>query len=106
MSRRNAKQELISALSTFAKIKCASIIKEVYYANDDRQSFNLKVNHTPEDYANFLNKLDFEYDAGYGSQNLDGIVWLEDGTWLSRGEYDGSEWWEFNKLPNIPSELL
>jgi len=53
----------------------------------------------------FFRSLDFTYDAGYGSQELDGTVWLLDGTWFTRGEYDGSEWWEYHVLPEIPSEL-
>jgi hypothetical protein len=24
---------------------------------------------------------------------------------MTRGEYDGSEWWETNSLPEIPQEL-
>jgi hypothetical protein len=28
-----------------------------------------------------------------------------DGTWSERGEYDGSEWWNYQKCPDIPSEL-
>ena len=43
--------------------------------------------------------LDFEYDDGYGGQVLFGYIIFKDGTWLSRGEYDGSEWWEYNKTP-------
>jgi len=47
----------------------------------------------------FLEKSDFEYDAGYGSSQIatDLIVYFYDGSYLSRGEYDGSEWWEYNK---------
>jgi hypothetical protein len=43
--------------------------------------------------------LDFEYDDGYGEQVLFGYVVFKDGTWLSRSEYDGSEWWEYNTTP-------
>jgi hypothetical protein len=50
--------------------------------------------------------LDFEYDNGYGGQELYGTVWLVDETWLSRGEYDGSEWWEHNVLPVIPANCM
>ncbi|RVU70031.1 hypothetical protein EJK17_09890 [Lactobacillus xujianguonis] len=37
-----------------------------------------------------------EYDSGYGGQGLasDLIVFLKDGCWLERHEYDGAEWWE------------
>ena len=34
-----------------------------------------------------------------------GVVWLTDGSWLERYEYDGAENWELKKLPTIPVEL-
>ena len=55
---------------------------------------------------NFLDQIDFEYDNGFGCQELFGTIWYEDGTWSSRGEYDGSEWWEYNSCPKIPKEFL
>lgn len=40
------------------------------------------------------------YDNGYGTHVLsDGLYVLGKGWWLSRREYDGAEWWEFNKRP-------
>jgi len=50
-----------------------------------------------------LSLLDFEYDDGYGGQELSGNVWYTDGTWSERGEYDGSEWWEHKVCPDIPN---
>ena len=47
--------------------------------------------------------LDREYHAGYGTQNLFGTVWLSDGSWLVRREYDGSEWWEHINPPPLPT---
>lgn len=46
---------------------------------------------------------DFEYDNSYGAQEVasDLIVVFSDGTKLWRGEYDGSEWWEFSS-PFVP----
>jgi hypothetical protein len=44
---------------------------------------------------------DLEYDSGYGVQHLTGTVLLNNGTWLTRDEYDGSEWWELHKVPTI-----
>jgi len=95
----NAKVELIEVLEGKAQVKCAEITK-----NDGR--FTLKVNHTKEKYKEFLNELNFNYDSGYGVQKIFGTVWLTDGTWCTRGEYDGSEWWIHNRLPEVPSELL
>ncbi len=48
-----------------------------------------------------LPHLDFEYDDGYGRQNLFGTIWYEDGTWSVRGEYDGREWWVDRVCPEI-----
>ena len=104
---RNAREELKGQLTGRAKIKCALIKKfDSYDLEEPFQKFELKVNHTEEELESFLESLDFEYDAGFGLQELFGTVWLEDGTWFTRGEYDGSEWWEYRKLPEIPAELL
>lgn len=42
---------------------------------------------------------DVDYDAGYGSPEVatDLIIELKDGSWYTREEYDGSEWWRLNK---------
>lgn len=39
-----------------------------------------------------------EYNNGYGSAAMpcDIIIVMKDGSWYSRGEYDGSEWWKYN----------
>lgn len=43
---------------------------------------------------------DTEYDAGYGGAEIAiDLVVVGNGWWLERGEYDGSEWWEFKKQP-------
>lgn len=102
----NAKKELEQLLKKKAKVKCATITKGYQYDKENYLKVELKVNHTEEEFQSFLNSLNFDYYAGYGGQELFGTVWLEDGTWCTRGEYDGSEWWEHNQLPEIPSELL
>jgi hypothetical protein len=103
----NAKQELEKLLEGKAKVKCAKITKGYQYDDEDQcPEYVLKLNHSEQEYNDFLKSLDFEYDSGYGGQELYGIVWLEDGTWCTRGEYDGSEWWEHNVLPSIPAECL
>ena len=40
-----------------------------------------------------------DYDEGFGTQELFGVVVLTNGEWLERGEYDGSEWWEDKSCP-------
>ena len=95
----NAKQELQRVLKNKTPLKCAVI-------SDDKRDIVLKLNYTEADYEKFLNELDFDYDNGFGQQELFGMVWFEDGTWLSRCEYDGSEWWNHYVLPIIPAECL
>lgn len=67
----------------------------------EEDSFKLKPGYKTKDYEDFLNFLDREYDDGYGGQNLHGIIYCEDGYWLERGEYDGSEWWNLLKYPKL-----
>lgn len=52
-------------------------------------------------YEDFKKIADVEYDAGYGAQEIacDLVIVFTDGTWMDRGEYDGSEWWQLHKIP-------
>lgn len=46
------------------------------------------------------------YNDGYGTQYIpDDLVIVGDGWWLERGEYDGSEWWEFKTQPKRPDDV-
>lgn len=49
----------------------------------------------------------FEYDSGFGGQVVasDIVILFEDGSYMNRGEYDGSEWWEYVYSPIIPKKL-
>lgn len=99
----NAKKEFCDVIKRqSAKVKCAEIRDKDY--GEHSVHYVLKVNYSQEDFEKFLNELDFDYDNGFGGQELYGTIWLEDNTWFSRGEYDGSEWWEHNVLPEIPME--
>lgn len=108
----NAKKEFLNHVGDPASVKCVTIsidcvtisIDDTY--EDELVEHNLRVDHTPEDMFKFIEQLDFKYDNGYGLQNLHGCIWYHDGTWSTRGEYDGSEWWERHRLPDIPIELL
>ena len=103
----NAKEEFLRKLSdinkTVGDIKCATIKDENF--GSTKEYAKLNVNFNTEDYSNFLRSLDFNYDSGYGVQELGGLVWFTDNTWLSRGEYNGSEWWVHNKVPEVPGYL-
>jgi hypothetical protein len=103
MSKTNAKQEFISHIQN-RKVKCAKISKGDDY-EDNQVSFELGCAYNTDEWNEFLKKLDFGYNSGYGGQELFGTIWYEDGTWSDRGEYDGSEWYEYHICPEIPTEL-
>ena len=47
-----------------------------------------------------LELMDFEYDDGFGGPEIArDLVIVGKDWWLERHEYDGSEWWEYKKLP-------
>ena len=97
MATTNARLELADALwNAGASILAA----EIDFGSG--LSFTLPPVWSREDYFNFSRFMDHQYDSGYGSQNLHGTVWLTDGSWLERGEYDGKEWWEHRKCPPVP----
>jgi hypothetical protein len=94
----NAKQEFLVFTSDLPQIKCASLFSDV-------KKFILKETAQQIEFSEFLDQLNFEYDSGYGRQNLFGTIWFVDGTWAYRQEYDGSEWWEYYSCPVIPNHL-
>ena len=92
----NAKQELLLAIGS-KKIAYGMVKYEEYYGADpiiisfrDDKEFHELIDH-----------LDFEYDSGFGRQYIFGCIVFTDKTWLSRSEYDGSEWWKYNFTPNM-----
>lgn len=105
----NAKEELQEILKQYKENNGLDLVcAEIRYEEEWGKNTNnivLKVGHTKEQAEAFYNQLNFKYNNGYGSQELFGTVWLTYGVWLSRWEYDGSEGWQVNKCPNIPSYL-
>ena len=94
----NAKVELLEELKDLGKeIKCARI-----ETREGSIRYDLPTNYTEMQKEEFLRRIDFEYDDGYGEQIIFGYVWLTDGTWLERDEYDGKEWWAHKECPTIP----
>ena len=89
----NAKKELLGHIES-REVKYVRVIRKISYSSEETVEGTLD---------EVLPKLDFEYDNGYGSQELDGTVWYSDGTWSDRGEYDGSEWWDYRKCPPLPT---
>ena len=46
------------------------------------------------------------YDSGYGSANVaTDLVVVGSNWWLERGEYDGTEWWDYKESPKQVNEV-
>ncbi len=102
----NVKEELLSALGKEQeKIVCARIDLYCDSYEERQKTFLLKCWFSSHDYDVFLQSLDFEYDDGYGFQELFGTVWLTNGVWMKREEYEGFEYWKLRKYPPIPENL-
>jgi hypothetical protein len=101
----NAKEEFLRQIKD-RKVLCAEISYNDCMHEYPMRASNLPVRYTQEQYDDFVSSLNFEYDAGYGGQELFGTIWYTDGTWSDRGEYDGSEWWNYQRCPDIPENLL
>ena len=101
----NAKEEFIEHTKD-KQVKCASISHDYGWKIDNKSKHILKCNYTQEEYNHFIKTLYFDYDHGYGGQEMFGTIWYNDGTWSDRGEYDGSEWWQYQSCPSIPKKLL
>lgn len=105
-------------------VKCAIIGLSYSYAAEDNPEYilsnpndictdepvfdkivTLKENWTDDDWSVFQEGLRFNYDDGFGSQHLFGVVWFKDGSWLERYEYDGAESWVLKSTPDIPQIL-
>jgi len=110
----NALLEFNKAVKYTAFITCADIrytpatgIWELYDETPPPgKTIILKTSHSVEDYYKFLDELDFNYDRGYGTQELFGTVWMQDGSWFTRAEYDGSEQWVAHDRPKVPDHLI
>ena len=88
----NAKYELIKHIED-REVLYVRVVQEIDYDNSETIEGTLN---------EVLPKLDFEYNNGYGGQELTGTIWYADGTWSERGEYDGAEWWEYKRCPPLP----
>jgi hypothetical protein len=93
----NAKKEFLNHIGN-ERVLCA-------YISINNDVYNLLTGYTSDEFSEFISKLDFDYDDGYGGQNLFGTIWYINGNWSDRGEYDGSEWWEYRQVPQIPDFL-
>lgn len=108
----NAKSELLQFLKDKPRVLCMEInlYVEDYYLVDNEEDkllvhITIPMGYSLQKMDNEIEKLNLDYDSGYGLQYLFGTIWHTDGSWSTRGEYDGSEWWEYNTCPSIPDNL-
>ena len=58
------------------------------------------------DWGEFEALANIEYNEGFGSAEIasDLVIVFANGARMTRGEYDGSEWWEYHKPFVMPDE--
>jgi len=100
---------------TMDNIKCASLWLHQGYGEHEEIGVSFKIysydDVKPALYddhreATISDMGKYRYDSGYGGQELYGKVWMDNGEWITRGEYDGSEWWEYHRVPEVPNKLM
>lgn len=69
---------------------------------------NSREPHYSCSWEKFTEIADFEYNTGYGAQEIakDLVIIFRDGTFMNRGEYDGSEWWDVHLTFVLPEKTL
>lgn len=85
---RNLLQETIEKLGEHGKT-----LDDIRYvgASDVRMSL-----------ANFIAISDVEYYSGFGAPDVaTDLLLVGEDFWLERAEYDGSEWWEYRRMPDL-----
>jgi hypothetical protein len=85
---RNFLAETKEILSEYGKTE-----QEVWWVGSKDGSLSI-------DWPHFVTQADFEYDSGYGLQEIaSDLVVVGADWWMERREYNGSEWWEFMTAP-------
>jgi hypothetical protein len=107
MFNRNARAEIVKLLTNanipLRDIQAAEVSFPDTYREEDWVWYILYPGHTDLELDKWLSKMnEYDYYAGYGGQKLYGTIWLKNGLWMTRGEYDGSEWWDLHKRPPLP----
>lgn len=101
----NLKKETLNKIAdsnrTINDIVWAKIVRHPSLVDEPIVSI-LKVNHSEDELNDFINSLNYNYDDGYGIQEVYGTIMFKNNVWLERVEYDGSERWALKKIPSIP----
>ena len=90
--------DTIDTIDTIYPIDYTKSVKSAVIKHDNK-SYILYEGYTLKELETFLSNICFTYYNGYGEQELFGNIWLDDGTWLYRYVYDGSEYWSYIEGP-------
>ena len=94
----NAKKEFLEHIEGREdKLVCAKIGVD---RNNYGSNIKWSILKSPEYLDTFLKEIDYEYDNGFGSQELFGQILFTD-SFSDRYEYDGSESWQNHKMPTV-----
>lgn len=108
MSKINIKNELLEFMESIDKkmsdIKCARIIFSKGIGMTDEEHF-LKLGYKPIDMDILLDSIN-KIHQEFTKEEVNGYIWLKDGTWASRECFEGNEFWEYYEAPEIPKECL
>ena len=94
---RNLQRQTLDAI-----VQASKTVEDIAYCNIKMRSISYEQKELLKGKVFDIDKLDFMYDDGYGSQLIYGFIVFNDKTWLERSEYDGSEWWDYRKCPSEP----
>ena len=105
--RKNAKKELLSSIDTWCYGSDRPEIEWAWVAINDVYR-TLPINHTTQEFVDFIDWLDVDYNAkSKGDMKLEGVVVFEDGSWLERTwEIDNEEYWIPRQKPNINDDFF
>lgn len=91
---RNLYKELFGVLADHGK-EVSDIVAVTIWDEKSRADVKVPI-------ADFLKLArDITYDAGYGGAEIDmSLTIIGEDWWLTRGEYDGAEWFDYHTYPN------
>ena len=84
------------------KEETLEVLKQYGKTIDDIKWIGNSTGERTTDIQWFFNSIDFSYNDGFGCEFINqSLVIVGNNWWLERGEYDGSEWWDFKTIPKL-----
>ncbi len=87
-------------------VETLEVIKDSGHKQSDVMFIGSKDGEYRATMKEFKKLANFEYDDGFGAAEIasDLIIYFKDKSYIGRGEYDGSEWWEYNEPLNLKED--